>query len=43
MTGILADVARENDAPGWLLLVAVAVALAALIAAVLFLIRNRHR
>ncbi|MFI0356494.1 hypothetical protein [Actinomadura sp. 9N407] len=42
MTGSLADVARENDAPEWLLLVAGAVAVIALVLAVVFLIRNRR-
>jgi hypothetical protein len=42
MTGILADVARENDAPEWLFFVAGAVALAALVVAVVLLVRGRR-
>jgi hypothetical protein len=42
MTGFLADVARENDAPEWLFFVAGAVALVALALALVFLLRNRR-
>ncbi|XVQ07878.1 hypothetical protein ACQP1W_35610 [Spirillospora sp. CA-255316] len=42
MIALLADVAREEEAPEWLFYVAAAVALVALVIAVVFIIRNRR-
>ena len=42
MIAVLADVAREEEAPAWLFAVAGAVAVAALVLAVVFIVRNRR-